>query len=426
MSILLPNSVNYAEGHPSLPEGVVSTQITLSPANGSTFSAGGSVIQFDYLNRGFIDPQSIFLRYKYAMTTSALGAEIIGTPVYTPFVRMETLIGSSVVESQNQYNQNCNMLVNLSTDVAGKFGLQASYNYGNGNLPLDTPTMSAMDGRTCVDDETGFMSGMLPGLLSNCEKLIPAFAMPQIRTQLTLDSIANIFTSGATSIVPTVFTLSNVELVYTMIDMGPQVESMVRSLGTFYIKSQSLVNSSVSLANATSGSISLVFNQRLASVKSAFILFTGTVVQSVNKWGDAWDPTQNSGEISINVGGISYPQRPLSTITNKAGILQYLRSATGSIYDKNNSLSINSVEWNRTGIATATTVVEPAKFFVGVNLEKIHGGALLTGISTQNSAITVLVSTTTPTAQAHTVNLILSYDALIEINTDSKQVSVKQ
>ena len=424
MSILLPNSVNYAEGHPSLPEGVVATQITLSPANGSTFSAGGSVIQFDYLNRGFIDPQSIFLRYKYAMTTTALGAEIIGTPVYTPFVRMETLIGSSVVESQNQYNQNCNMLVNLSTDVASKYGLQSAYNYGDSNTPA-TPAMSAMDGHTCINNETGFMSGMLPGLLSNCEKLIPAFAMPQIRTQLTLDSIQNIFTSGATSIVPSVFTLSNVELVYTMIDMGQQVESMVRSLGTFYIKSQSLVNSSVTLANATSGSISLVFNQRLASVKSAFILFTGTNVASVNKWGDAYDPTQNSGEISINVGGISYPQRPLSTITNKAGILQYLRSATGSIYDKNNSLSINSVEWNRTGITVPTTLTEPAKFIVGVNLEKIHGGALLTGISTQNSAITVLVSTTTATAQAHTVNLILSYDALVEINVDSRQVSVK-
>ena len=102
-----------------------------------------------------------------------------------------------------------------------------------------------------------------------------------------------------------------------------------------------------------------------------------------------------------------------------------MRSATGSIYDKNNSLSINSVEWNRTGIAVPTTLTEPAKFIVGVNLEKIHGGALLTGISTQNSAITVLVSTTTATAQAHTVNLILSYDALVEINVDSRQVSVK-
>ena len=111
MTTMLPNSMNYQDVHASLPEGLTSTQITLSPANGATFSAGGSVVQFDYLNRGFIDPQSIFIRYKYTLT-SAVGAQIIGTPVYTPFVRMETLIGSSVIESVNQWNQTSNLLVN--------------------------------------------------------------------------------------------------------------------------------------------------------------------------------------------------------------------------------------------------------------------------------------------------------------------------
>ena len=415
---MLPNSMNYQDVHASLPDGLTSTQITLSPANGATFSAGGSVVQFDFLNRGFIDPQSIFIRYKYTLT-SAVGAQIIGTPVYTPFVRMETLIGSSVIESVNQWNQTSNLLVNLSTDVGAKYGLQSAYGYADNTTA--TPPMSAMDGRTCILNEVGFMSGMLPGMLSNCEKLIPAFAMPQIRTQFTLDSIANIFT---TAVVPTGFVISNFELVYTMIDAGPQVEQMVRSLGTFYIKSQSVVNSSVTLASGTTGSISLVFNQRLASVKSAFVLFTGTSSNSLNKWGDWYDPTSSNGEVSINVGGISFPQRPLSTLTNKAGILSYLRNATGSIYDKNNSLSINSIEWNRVG-NDVTTVSEPAKFICGVSLEKMHTPALLTGISTQNSAITVLVSTSTATAQAHTVNLVLSYDALIEIDTNARQVAVK-
>ena len=418
MTTMLPNSMNYQDTHASLPEGLVSTQITLSPANGATFSAGGSVVQFDFLNRGFIDPQSIFMRYKYTLT-SAVGAQIIGTPVYSPFVRMETLIGSSVIESVNQWNQTCNLLTNLSTDVGAKYGLQSAYGYADNTTA--TPPMSAMDGRTCALNEVGFFSGMLPGLLTNCEKLIPAFAMPQIRTQFTLDSIANIFT---TAVVPTGFVISNFELVYTMIDAGPQVEQMVRSLGTFYIKSQSVVNSSVTLASGTTGSLSLVFNQRLASVKSAFVLFTGTSANSLNRWSDWYDPTSSNGEVSINVGGISYPQRPLSTANNKAGILQYLRNATGSIYDKNNSLSINSIEWNRQG-NDLTTVSEPAKFIIGVNLERMHTPALLTGISTQNSAITVLVSTSTATAQAHTVNLVLSYDALIEIDTNARQVAVK-
>ena len=57
---MLPNSMNYQETHASLPENMTATQITLSPANGSAFGPG-SVAQFDYLNRGFIVQDSIFL-----------------------------------------------------------------------------------------------------------------------------------------------------------------------------------------------------------------------------------------------------------------------------------------------------------------------------------------------------------------------------
>ena len=416
----LPYSMDYTQQHLSLPDNIVSTNITLSPVNGSTF-APSSVIQFDFLNRGFIDPQTIFLRYKWALT-SAAGAQMIGTPVYTPFVRLETLIGSTVVESQNQYNQNCHLLTQLTTSVSAKYGLQSAYGYtGNGAVA----SLSEMDGRVMTLDETGSFSGMLPGLLSNSEKMIPAFAMSQIRVQLTMDSLANMFAVLATPINPTAFVLSNVELCYTMVDAGPAVENMVRSLGTFYIKSQSLANSSVTLANGTTGSISLVYNQRLASVKSAFVLFTGTSALSLNKWGDFYDPTQSNGELNINVGGIQYPQRPLSTLSNKNGILQFLRNATGSIYDKSNELSINALEWNRS-VTVASTTAEPSKFIFGINLEKIHTPALLTGISTQNSAITVQLSTSTATVMAHTVNLVLAFDALIEIDTNTRMVSVKQ
>lgn len=419
MSVALPSLMDYSQQHASLPENITTTQVVLSPVNGAVFGPG-SVIQFDWLNRGFIDPQSVFFRYKYTLTSPA-GAQMIGTPVYTPFTRLETLIGSSVVESQNQWNQNAHMLVNLSTDVGGKIGMQSAYGYDGAGANAN---LANMDGRTMTLNEVGSFSGLLPCILTNSEKYIPAFAMGQIRTQITMSALSDMFAVLTTPITPTNFVISNFELCYNMIDAGAVVENMVRSLGTFYIKSQSIANSSVSLASGTTGSISLVFNQRLASVKSAFVLFTGTTANSLNKQYDFYDPTSSNGELSINIAGIQYPQRPLSTLNNKNGILQNLRGATGSIYDKNNSLSINSLEWNRQG-NDITTTQEPGKFIFSVNLEKVHTDALLTGISTQNSAITVLLSTSTATAQLHTVNLLLSYDALIEIDTATRQVSVK-
>lgn len=414
----LPYSMDFAVQHSALPDGLKTTNIVLSPVNGTTFSPS-SVIQFDYYNRGLIDPTTIFLRYKYTLT-SAAGAEMIGTPSYQPFIRNETLIGSQVVETVNGYNMVCNLLTQLSTDVAAKYGLQSIYGWASNTAA--TPAMSLMDGRLMALNEVGSFSCLLPGILTNAEKMIPAFAMGAIRTQITMDTLANIFTD---TVVPTAFVISNVELCYTMVDAGQAYENYVRGLGSFEIKTQTVADTSIALAAGTAGSVSLPFNVRLASVKSAYVLFTGTSALSKNKTNDWFDPTSGNGELSINIGSQQFPQRPLSTLNNKNGILMALRNATGSIYDRNNTLSINSIEWNRVG-NDLTTYNEPAKFIFGINLERVHTPAMLTGISTENSIISVLLQTNTATAQLHNVHLVLAHDVFIMIDPNTRQVNTKQ
>ena len=91
-------------------------------------------------------------------------------------------------------------------------------------------------------------------------------------------------------------------------------------------------------------------------------------------------------------------------------------------------MCINSFEFNRTYTA-ATSVTIPSKFIIGIPLEKLHipsDKAILTGISTNNSNITVNINTSTATAQAHTVNLILNYDAIIEVDTQTRDARVRQ
>jgi len=118
----------------------------------------------------------------------------------------------------------------------------------------------------------------------------------------------------------------------------------------------------------------------------------------------------------------------LSALNNTAYIVQELRRASGNINDKNNNLSINAIEFNRQG-NDATTYNAPAKFILGVPLEKLHipsDKAILTGVSTNNSNITVNINTSTATAQAYNVNLILNYDAIIEVDTMTKDARVRQ
>ena len=67
------------------------------------------------------------------------------------------------------------------------------------------------------------------------------------------------------------------------------------------------------------------------------------------------------------------------------------------------------------------------KFYIGTNVEKLStNGALLTGISSQGSPISVRVAIGTQTAQIHTINLICLYDALLNIDIASRTVVIMQ
>lgn len=424
MSVVLPREIKYADQLPALPAETINTQVVLAPVNGSTF-ADSALIQFDLPARSFLQPSSLYLRFKATVVASSTSLTIAGTPATSFFQKLETIFGSSIVESVSDWGVVQNMLFNLQLDTAQKVGSVGLGYLDNGTT---TPSFVNMNGRNygttvAATSYTAYFAVPLNCILSSCEHLVPLGLMPNVRIQLTTDSIANIFPTSATS-----FSLSNVELVYDSIDMGAGVEAMVRSMGEkLYIKSQSFTNSSNTLASSTTGTVELVYNQRLSSIKSLFALFQGTSANSVNKKYDAYDPTSNSGSIQFLIAGQQYPSRELSTINNKSGFWCELRQAIyGSIHEANASMGMNPLTWNRVG-NEASTVALPAQFFVGVNTERLAtNNAILTGVSTNSSAISLRINTSTATAQTHNCAVICMYDAIIEIDTASRNASVKQ
>ena len=64
--------------------------------------------------------------------------------------------------------------------------------------------------------------------------------MPNIRVQLTTAAISEAFFAATP---PTNYTLSNVELCYSMIDFNGDVNELVKNMGEqFYIKTTSFLN----------------------------------------------------------------------------------------------------------------------------------------------------------------------------------------
>jgi hypothetical protein len=215
---VLPNSINYNEQLPSLSPSTQNYTQVLQPVNGAIFGQNQQ-ITIDIPSRGFIDPQSIYIRYKMTCSTTASTAacSVLACPLYTPFARVETFINSQQVDSVQDYNVVAHAWTNLFLGVNEKYGNQFGFGYVGTDEGIDK-----LDGRSLgtVNTTTSyFVSGPLVCTkLTSCEKFIPAFATGGIRLVFTLDTYANMFnaafngaiqTAGAT---PTA--LSNFEVVY--------------------------------------------------------------------------------------------------------------------------------------------------------------------------------------------------------------------
>ena len=429
-NITLPQELAYDQVLPVLPSGAVTLDQFLPPVNGSVFSTTtqGTQIIFDLPARGHLIPSSLYVRYSYAVANTTTNTSVmLGTPAYGVIQRVETTFGAVVSEQINNYNQTMNAMINLTYNVAQKYGVQNMLGYGNNTT---TPGLDGLDGRTCINNETGTFAFPLWSLLGNAEKYVPLGMMPATRITLTLDRHSNFFQQGSFAAgqeVPSSYTLSNVELCYSMIDFGEGVNSTIRGFGDkLLIKSQSITNSSNSISLAASGFQEIVFNQRLASIKALFLLFPTTSATALNGLFDSVDISRG-GSYSFNIGGRYLPQKPIDAGLNKCAVYMELKKAIGSAANSSN-FSINSVEFNRTPAST-TTITEPGKFIVGVNTETLQGShsVLLSGTSTQNTPIGVRMNIVTPTAGVSSAITLLSlYDAIIEVNPHEKSCIVRQ
>jgi hypothetical protein len=423
----LPVEINYTMKPTALPSGTSLTSVVSAPSNGSTFQEG-SIIYLDMVSRGYLVPSSLYIRYKLSVSTDAtLNPYIRGIPAYAPFARSECVIGSSIVETIQGYNQVSSMVVNTKLNTAQKVGLSASLGLLD---QATTPTFDNVDGYKLSPSVSILipLSAPLGNMFSACQQLLPLGKMPACRLQLTLDALSNIVSVGGTAM-----TISNVELCYDIVDFGPEVDaavdSMVNESGEIVIKSQGFMNSSQIVPAGLQGSTELVYGLRLASIKSLYALFVGTnAAYNPSAWASSRDITSNSGDIAFTISGKSYPDRPISTTLNKAAFLSELSNSWGPSHDilTSNFAITQKQFYGYLGSGNvADPVSHPSRFIMGVNCEKLSSnGVLLSGVSSQNTPLTLRINTSVPTAQTFNVNVIALFDALIKVNPATRQASV--
>ena len=431
---VLPKEINYTN-HASLPPNSSNLSMFLSPANGSVFTENGS-IQFDLPSSGYLDPSTMYLKYTMKFSQNVADGAIRGTPAASPFVTSQVFIGSTSFECINQYGVVYNLLTNLKMDLAMKASApQLGYIDGTGaNLPDNgelNGTVLTFNSTANTPQSRQFALPLM-NILTGCEKLLPLFAMPAVRIQLTLDSQANYIwnstgvTNGGANNATVQFT--DFELVYDQIQFGQEVDSLIRSNGPITIKSSSWASMGQAIAATVNGSMTLPYNMRYSSIRSLFMTFGGTsVAKSLNLMYDSYDITSSNGSYCVTVNGTQYPSRVLNVAVNKMGVLMELKQAINGLHDVNsNCMSLLTKEWNVKGDDT-TSIAVPGKFWFGVNLEKLSSNSvMLSGISTRDSAINFNFTTATPTPQAYNALMVVLYDALLQIDPVMRDCKVVQ
>jgi len=444
----LPTSIDYSSPLATLPDGTVNYLVSSTPINNSSFSPGSTII-VDLNNvPAFLDPASLSFRYKYTAISSTVvpsnaagcNVGIVGCPAYTPFLRVDILANSAVVESINNYNSLATMLTNVGLSVADKFGQQISLGYGGStgdNMDNQNDTDGIILGTYAANTSTvsasavtyaNYISAPLIGCsLAYAEKLVPLDYV-NWRIQLTLDSLANIGSQLSTDLALSSYTITNFEIVYNQIQFPMQINQQIKMANPkIRIKTKSFGIGSQSLPSASAGTVNLYYNLRYASVRSLFLICAPSTNISASRSMESVDPTYNNGSIQFAIGGVVMPQNPLSTINNKSGVLNELRRAMGSIYEKNNSMSIGATEFIQT-VQSTTSIVIPGKFYIGINTQKLTESQdyMFTGVSSANSQINVILSLGTSTTAAMNAYLIANYDSIFEIDTLTKQLNYIQ
>ena len=442
----LPKEIQYNKPMAALPADTQMNNIIVRPSNGSNFTAGGNIIQFDLPAHSFLVPSSLTLRGLFKITPDANTnkIEIRGVPAASWIQRVETIVGGSLLESVNDYGRLYNMIAQAKLDYATKAGLQTELAYGGGGADgLDSvdPTFINLNGRvgptsTGTDAVAGEFPFALPlgCLLSSCAELIPLGHMGGVRIQITTAQLSEYMTAvlqnnnNATTLPDVQF--SDLELNFDLVDFGAGMDSVVRSMadanGDLVLKSQGWNATNVNFPQQAAGnSATYIYNVRLSSIKSLVLQGTGEALTNAKNAGyDAVPVAGATGSTQFFVANRPFPPTPLRE-TNNAAVMSSLRQAFGEAHDVYQShISIPQKQW--VAPAAATTITEPASHFVGVNTEKLSTNAvMMSGESSQLTPINVRVEASDATNGAATLTLYSCYDALISLNVPTRQISVR-
>ena len=241
-------------------------------------------------------------------------------------------------------------------------------------------------------------------------------------------------------------TLGNFSLNCEYIDIGLSALKMLDAAspdGILYNHGTTYRTTSSTLP-AVAGSVSILAGLRASSIKSLFCIFNDLgAISTANSSNGKYDSKNpNLTSININLGGLKYPQYPVTPLLSPAITMSELQKAIGSFNNAAYQSSIPTAnycklsaggtgqalnngqtqvwEWN-----TGTSNDQLAQFYFGVNLEVVSKKNILSGLNATSSPIFIEMNTAAAPTNSHTVYTIAMIDHILVHDTKTGDISVR-
>lgn len=372
MSVALTNGVNYS----LKPTSVRATrkQVVIPSSNKTDFSPEDTcVFYLPSLRNNVMDGQSGYLRFTLQVATNPCNLDVSAHSLIERIMTYGS--GGQLISDIQNYSVLATMLLDLQLSQSEKLGLSPTLgtedvyatttltntsgaNVGVGGFPLvvvndntaygansgitSTINDSNRSGRTLATGSYTFCIPLLHPLFTLSEKMWPAFACSDdTRLEITWSSVVK---SVYAATAPTL-TIKNPEIVVDYIEFDSAVFPLIQQTYAgrdLIIPAQDYRYYASQIPAGTSGNISQIIPCKVMSARAFFFAFRPGSSQAQNDYsvGSRVNPFWSANDnFRLNIGGVSYPQKPITTRVNDE-FSEYFASTQTALHAFN-QLSMN-------------------------------------------------------------------------------------
>jgi len=389
------------------------------PINSGAQNAG-DVTKFDIpcgRQNAYIDTSETYLLFQ-VKNTGATAFNLDGS-AYCFFNRLDVLSQGQVLESIQNYHVLCNALLDLQADS------MTAMNSGSIYLGTDTSTTQNVLKSGASIASGAVQDFAIPLALSGvlgacCSKYLPVSKITDLRLELTIENAiqAVVGTAGSTS-----FTLNNVQLVLTYVDVDPMVASQLEQAvgGRYIISSESWRNYTSILPASRSGD-SVLIPARYSSLRTLLHVWRDYVNNNdqTKYWQSArsnpfYSSSGVQSQIQYSIGAVLVPQTPIKFGVSEAFLnTQQAFHQLGSI---TNSSRCTLANWTQANYYDTSTSAM-GSFALGMNFDSFLNktDSLTVGFNTINAPTFLNVTYPATVSTQQRLDTFAHFDMILDIS----------